>query len=116
MLVADISKQEKINLANDLLFALSNGGGQNRLKAMLGADNFLLVPNGVSFKFKMFPRANYVRLTLNGKDLIDIKFSKISKKRNSAELVESNVKVFNDIYIDGLKEIFSTYTGLVTHL
>ena len=116
MLVVEQTKEEKIKLANELLFSLSNGGGQNRLKAMLGADNFLLVPNGISFKFKMCSKANYIKLTINSNDLIDIKFSKIQKNRSTCELSEKNIKVFNDIYIDGLKEIFSTYTGLDTHL
>ncbi len=116
MLLIEQTKEEKIQVAKDLLFALSNGGGQNRLKAMLGADNFLLVPGGISFKFKMCSKANYVKITVNSNDLIDVKFSKIRKSRSTCELTESNIKNFNDNYIDGLKAIFSTYTGLDTHL
>jgi hypothetical protein len=55
-------------IASNIIMQL---GGFSRLQVMLGAYNFVDLKNGLSFKIKN-PKANYIKITLNGKDLYDI--------------------------------------------
>jgi hypothetical protein len=99
-----MTKEEASTVATQTVKYL---GGSGRLSAMIGAKNFSSDKEGtLSFKFSMFKKANYVSFKVNGKDLYDVTFSKLSKY----ELKE--VKVFNDLYFDQLKKIFEEYTGL----
>jgi antirestriction protein len=84
-------------------------GGAGRLQVMTGAYNFVAYPNGVSFKFKN-RKVNYVKITLNGMDLYDIEFLKLT--------VNSQKKVaeFEDIYFDQLIDIFEDTTGMYLRL
>ena len=84
-------------------------GGAGRLQVMTGAYNFVAYPNGVSFKFKN-RKVNYVKITLNGMDLYDVEFLKLT--------VNSQKKVaeFEDIYFDQLIDIFEETTGMYLRL
>ena len=84
-------------------------GGQRRLVVMTGANTFVAIKNGVTFKIKNL-RVNYIKIILNGKDLYDVTFSKILK---------SNVKTFtehNDVYFDELIPLFEKQTGMYLKL
>jgi hypothetical protein len=85
--------------------------GGNKFIAMTGAK--YLAKDKNSFQFRL-PRAkdgiNFVKITLNGKDLYDIDFGRISGTNYKI------IKQVNDIYFDQLQEIFTQYTGLYTHL
>lgn len=84
-------------------------GGQRRLVVMTGANNFIAVKNGLSFKLKS-RIANYVKIVLNGNDLYDIEFQKLigTKSKKVAE--------YNDIYFDQLIPIVEKETGMYLKL
>jgi hypothetical protein len=80
-------------------------GGIRRLVLMTGANNFVALKNGVSFKIKN-RKVNFVKILLNGKDLYDVYFGKI---------ISGKVKWVsekNDIYNDQLVSIFESETGM----
>lgn len=82
-------------------------GGTGRLKAMTGAKNFSFGSNGeFSFRFQMCKEANHVEFKVNGLDLYDVKFLKIRGT------TVKEVKIFNNLYADQLKETFEQFTGL----
>lgn len=78
----------------------------NTLKAMLGASNFCIGPNGVGFKFKMCSFANYCTIKLNDSDTYDMVFTRV----RGFEIKEA--KRFDGLYCDNLKETFERETGL----
>lgn len=98
----DEEKQEALIIAQTILQQL---GGARRLVAFTGAYNFVATGMGVSFRIKN-RSINYVKIKLNGKDLYDVHFSKISGTK------EINVKEFKDIYFDQLVELFEKETGM----
>lgn len=53
-------------------------GGRNKLHAMTGAYDFFAVPRGLVFKLKN-PKANYVKIILNGMDTYDIEIGRIRR-------------------------------------
>ena len=80
-------------------------GGIRKLVLMTGANTFVALKNGVSFKIKN-RKVNYVKILLNGNDLYDISFGKI---------ISGKVKLIsekNDIYNDQLVSIFESETGM----
>lgn len=81
-------------------------GGVNKLSAMLGANTFIALDNGVSFKFKNFSKANYVKITVNKNDLYELDFKKLRG------LNSKDVKVFKDVHVSDLKKEFTKFTGL----
>ena len=120
----DISKVKKLGKLFDLKATYNDGGrtdqsiaqtilqqlgGMGRLVVMTGAYNFVAVKNGVSFKIKN-RKVNYIKITLNGKDLYDIEFGRIAvgKLKVTAE--------HNDIYFDQLIPIFEKETGMYLRL
>jgi hypothetical protein len=84
---------------------LNQLGGMKRLVIMTGAYNFVASSNAVSFRIKN-RKVNYIKITLNGNDLYDLKFSRIVKYN------ENVVKEYNDIYFDQLIPIFEETTGM----
>ena len=80
-------------------------GGSGRLAMMTGANNFVALKNGVTFKIKN-RKVNFIKITLNSRDLYDVYFYK---------LVGSNLKLIsehNDIYFDELIPLFEKETGM----
>jgi hypothetical protein len=80
-------------------------GGIRKLVLMTGANTFVALKNGVSFKIKN-RKVNYVKILLNGNDLYDLSFGKI---------ISGKVKLIsekNDIYNDQLVSIFESETGM----
>lgn len=84
-------------------------GGYGRLVVMTGANNFIALKNGVSFRIKN-RKINFVKILLNGKDLYDVTFGKIYASKLT------NVKTFNDVYFDELIPIFEKETGMYLKL
>ena len=80
-------------------------GGSGRLAMMTGANNFVALKNGVTFKIKN-RKVNFIKITLNSRDLYDVYFYK---------LVGTNLKLIsehNDIYFDELIPLFEKETGM----
>jgi hypothetical protein len=89
-------------------------GGQ-KFRVMTGAKH-LSHGNDKIGSFFMFKigrnksRANYIQITLNGKDLYNMDFKYVNK--NGIKYIER----LEDIYCDQLQETFTRVTGMYTHL
>ena len=83
-------------------------GGQGRLSAMVGANNYTFddKTKTLSFRFKGSKVANHIAITLNGSDLYDVKLSKIWGQKITVK------KEISDAYDDMLKPFFEDSTGL----
>jgi hypothetical protein len=85
--------------------------GGNKFVVMTGAKNFVVIPNGLSFRI---PRAGkgiqYVKIKLNAMDTYDVEFGKLVKYEYKL------ISKYNGIYFDGLRELFEKETGLYTSL
>jgi len=99
---------------------LTQLGGRNRLKAMIGAKDFFSDNDGatLSFKFKMCKKASFVKITLNGKDTYDIEFIKPGRlSRKTFEMSPNKTTgEFTGVYADQLKKVFENFTGLYLSL
>ena len=85
--------------------------GGNKAIVMAGLKNLIDRGNGLSFHFGLNKsEANYCMITLNGGDLYDVTFGKISK----ADYKE--IETIDAIYADSLIELFEHYTGLLLSL
>jgi len=84
---------------------LNQIGGINRLVAFTGAYNFVAINNGVSFRIKN-PKANYIKITLNGKDLYDLEVGRI--RGTDYKVVGEQ----SDLYFDMLKSEIEKFTGM----
>jgi hypothetical protein len=80
-------------------------GGMNRVVMMTGAYNFVAGSNYLAFKIKN-RRANYIKITLNGKDLYDIEIGRIFGSKYNV------VKSYNDVYFDQLIPLLEEGTGM----
>ena len=101
--------------------------GGNKFIVMTGAKNLVALDNGIRFKIgKNSSRANMVEITLNGLDLYDVKFInytpykiKVDYNKGTVKETQESTKVlkeYKDIYCDMLQELFTSFTGLYTHL
>ena len=83
----------------------------NQEERMKAAKNLAKDKSLLSFRLpKAKDGINYVKITLNGKDLYDIEFGRIQGVNYKIK------KEFNDIYNDQLVDIFEKTTGLYTKL
>lgn len=80
-------------------------GGRSRVSVMTGAYNFLAGKNSLSFRIKN-PKANYIKITLNGKDLYDVEIGK------AHGLNYKVVKTYNDVYAEDLIGMLEEGTGM----
>jgi len=97
--------------------------GGNRFLAMTGAKN--LVGDGNTLRMTL-PRngskANRLWITLNGKDLYDMRFFNFRMGRidlKTGEFIPDKItheKVYNDLFFDQLQEVFTMHTKMYTHL
>jgi len=92
---------------------LKQMGGMNRLKAMIGANNFLAHPKGVSFKWPARQRSkgNYVLIMLRSDDTYDLQFQTVGRQGDSRKREKHT-----GIYADQLIKTFSRQTGLALRL
>lgn len=87
--------------------------GGNKFIAMTGAKDFMKDDDKRMIAFKIGRNSktvNYVKITLNGKDLYDMDFIRI---RGANMKVVSTAK---DVYFDKLQGMFTEHTGMYTHL
>lgn len=78
---------------------------------MLGAKNLLAGRDYLSFRIGRNSKGvNYIKITLNDKDLYDVEFGSI---RGTKYTVKKEVK---DVYVGELHEIIERYTGMYTSL
>jgi hypothetical protein len=89
-------------IASNIIMQL---GGFSRLQIMLGAYNFVDLKNGLSFKIKN-PKANFIKIILNGKDLYDIEIGRI--RGTTYKVVYSQ----EDVYAVDLRKIIEKHTGM----
>lgn len=97
-----ITKTEKQAVAQTIVNQL---GGMGRLKVFTGAYSFATNGNNVTFRIKN-RKVNAITITLNGKDLYDIKFMRV--RGVDIKLI----KEYNDIYFDQLIPLFEESTGM----
>jgi len=96
------SKEESIQIAKTILSQL---GGQNKLVAFTGAYNFVVGDGAVMFRIKN-RGVNFVKVKLNGSDLYDVTFGRISG--TNYKIVEE----LDDVYAEDLIDIFEKETGM----
>lgn len=104
---------KKINIARKLnekdLFAQL--GGQNKLIAMVGANNFARVSDSeVSFRFKGSKIANWVKYTLTSADLYDVEYGKI--RGHSFKVVKTSKGLYNDMIKNDFEQTVKLYLSL----
>lgn len=92
---------------------LAQMGGQRRLTLMTGASSYaggkFQEGWGVSFKL---PGSKAMIITLNGRDLYDLKFIRSGYFRK-ADWVESKVLgEASDVHVESLRATFTSLTGL----
>ena len=87
--------------------------GGNKFIAMTGAKEFVQHKNYIRFKLpSRFAKdgINFVKITLNSKDLYDMEFGKVRGLNYKV------IKTESDVHGDMLKRVFKAVTGLDTHL
>lgn len=89
--------------------------GGRRFIAMTGASNFTGGERSLVFRL---PRskdgANVVRITLTDRD--DYDFETLSVRRVNGEFTHRLKTQRSGVYCDNLQEVFTSVTGLYTHL
>lgn len=83
------------------------GGG--KFKVMTGANRFYSTGNGLVFRIP-YPKVNAIRITLNALDLYDLEFSRVRGTKITL------VKSISGVYAEDLQSVFTSVTGLNTHL
>ena len=98
------------NVASIILEQL---GGAGRLKAMIGAANFVDHGDGLSFKFKGSRKANYVKVTLRADDTYLLELKTIAPP---PAFIPSREIDFEGVYWDMLQDLIERETGLYLSL
>lgn len=83
-------------------------GGLGRLKAFLGASQFVALENGLQFKFKGSRKFNTCRVILDPSDTYTVEFGQY----RPSKLDYVKKEEFDGIYCDQLVELFESTTGL----
>ena len=103
-----------MEIANEILRQL---GGQNRLKAMIAAKNYVALrdgnqpANGLQFDFmKAKDGINKVQIRLNGNDLYDVKFF-AQRGVNCREMIARE-----DVFVADLEGVFWNDAGVAIRL
>ena len=110
----DVSLYDAEQIAASICKEL-NGAGPTRLKAMIGAKDFVYDKKDLnfSFKFKLAGGVNFCRITLNvTADLYVVEFGKLSKKRGEFIHTYTPKRIETGVYGDMLREMFQSQTGL----
>ena len=81
-------------------------GGRQNLISLVGAHQFVAIENGLQFRYKLCRKHNTLRIKLNGRDLFDVEFWKITPK--TCKIVAE----FSNYYFDMLQDLFVEETGL----
>lgn len=85
---------------------------------MTGAKQFIATESGVQFKIgRNCNSINTVTIEYDeGKDLYNMKFERVSVSRKTGEVKRKLVESYSSVYFDMLQELFSSATGMDTHL
>lgn len=108
-----MSNEKAIEVSTTIISQL----GGNKFKVMTGAKEFgySVQANGninLTFRIgKNSMKVSHVSITLNGRDLYDVEFLKVSIK--SGRIVLNS---FEDVYAEDLQDMFVQNTGLLTRL
>lgn len=105
------TKDEQMEIAKTIIGQM---GGQGKLRAMVGAHDFIVTDSGVQFGFKGSKKANKVVIDLTPMDLYDVKFYKINMRNIDKSLIP--VDTTEGAYDDMLIDLFEGATGLSLHL
>lgn len=107
-----MSQAENKRIANTILEQM---GGMNRICAMTGAKDFVILDRGIQFSFpKGIAGINRVIVKLTDADLYDIEFWSVRKKNGIPEATRRDR--CDGVYADRLKPIFEKATGLFLSL
>ena len=96
------------HIANEIYRQL----GGNRFRVMTGAKNMVSHEFALSMKIgRNKTNANFMVVELNGLDLYDVTFAKLTKMGEM-----KSVKTYDNVYNDMLVSIFESHTGMYTAL
>ena len=96
------------HIANEIYRQL----GGNRFRVMTGAKNMVSHEFALSMKIgRNKTNANFMVVELNGNDLYDVTFAKLTKMGEM-----KSVKTYDNVYNDMLVSIFESHTGMYTTL
>lgn len=89
---------------------LEQMGGARRLQVMLGVQKFILLNDGVAFKWpnKQPSNGNYVEIHLTPMDTYTMSFFMVSMRGGGTKNL---VKKYDDVYAEDLVHIFEKQTG-----
>ena len=91
--------------------------GGNKFIVMTGAKNLAYDESNLTFKIGRNSKSiNYVEIKLNGSDLYDMTFSRVSFSRKTGEVKNKIISTAKGIYNDMLQGCFTEATGLYTRL
>ena len=86
--------------------------GGNKFRVMTGAKNMVSHEFALSMKIgRNKTNANFMVVELNGNDLYDVTFAKVTKMGEM-----KSVREYNDVYNDMLVSLFESHTGMYTTL
>ena len=86
--------------------------GGNRCRVMTGAKNLTSHEFALSMRIgRNKTNANFMIVELNGNDLYDVTFAKVTKMGEM-----KSVREYNDVYNDMLVSLFESHTGMYTTL
>ena len=104
-------------MSNEVAQTILQQLGGNKFIAMTGAKRFVAHEDGLSFSLgRNASNANYVKITLNGKDLYDVKFERVTTNKTTFEMKRVVKAEEKDLYCDMLQSTFTEITGLYTSL
>ena len=96
------------HIANEIYRQL----GGNRFRVMTGAKMMVSTENGIRMRIgRNKTNANFMEVSLNGLDLYDVTFAKLTKMGEM-----KSVKEYENVYNDMLVSIFESHTGMYTTL
>ena len=86
--------------------------GGNRFRVMTGAKNMVSTENGIRMRIgRNKTNENFMEVSLNGLDLYDVTFAKVTKM---CEM--KSVREYDNVYNDMLVSLFESHTGMYTSL
>ena len=96
------------DVANEIYRTL----GGNRFRVMTGAKMMVSTENGIRMRIgRNKTNANFMEVSLNGLDLYDVTFAKVTRMGEM-----KSVREYNNVYNDMLVSLFESHTGMYTTL
>lgn len=84
-------------------------GGKGKLVMMIGAWNFKVEKNSVSFRFKGSQVVNYVKIILDASDTYNLEFMLINASKGVCEEKEKFSMIYNDMLVSTFEEYTELY-------